>query len=61
MRYHYATKNMLKLLDIILPLLMQLSKEEDVRLALYDRFHMPEWFEKHGIPRSCWTSLSQVV
>ncbi|VVB02844.1 unnamed protein product [Arabis nemorensis] len=48
-----------QLLDIILPLLKQLSSEEDVRPALYDRFHMPEWFEKHGIPRSCWTS-SQV-
>ncbi|CAH8376317.1 unnamed protein product [Eruca vesicaria subsp. sativa] len=55
MRTHY----MLKLLDIILPLLKQLSEEEDVRGALYDRFHMPEWFEKQGIPRSCWTS-SQV-
>ncbi|KAJ0259483.1 FCP1 homology domain-containing protein [Hirschfeldia incana] len=48
-----------QLLDIILPLLKQLSEEEDVRGALYDRFHMPEWFEKQGIPRSCWTS-SQV-
>ncbi|CAG7908259.1 unnamed protein product [Brassica rapa] len=45
-----------QLLDIILPLLKQLSEEEDVRGALYDRFHMPEWFEKQGIPRSCWTS-----
>lgn len=45
-----------QLLDIILPLLKQLSEEEDVRRALYDRFHMPEWFEKQGIPRSCWTS-----
>ncbi|ESQ52716.1 hypothetical protein EUTSA_v10016941mg [Eutrema salsugineum] len=47
-----------QLLDIILPLLKQLSEEEDVRSALYDRFHMPEWFEKQGIPRSCWTSSS---
>ncbi|CAA7028924.1 unnamed protein product [Microthlaspi erraticum] len=47
-----------QLLDVILPLLKQLSEEEDVRPALYDRFHMPEWFEKQGIPRSCWTSSS---
>uniref|UniRef100_A0A1J3GX37 CTD small phosphatase-like protein 2 n=1 Tax=Noccaea caerulescens TaxID=107243 RepID=A0A1J3GX37_NOCCA len=47
-----------QLLDIILPLLEKLSEEEDVRPALYDRFHMPEWFEKQGIPRSCWTLTS---
>ncbi|KFK23193.1 hypothetical protein AALP_AAs48948U000100 [Arabis alpina] len=45
-----------QLLDFILPLLKQVSEVEDVRPALYERFHMPEWFEKHGIPRSCWTS-----
>ncbi|VVB02838.1 unnamed protein product [Arabis nemorensis] len=45
-----------QLLDIIHPLLKQVSEVEDVRPALYERFHMPEWFEKHGIPRSCWTS-----
>ncbi|CAH2058656.1 unnamed protein product [Thlaspi arvense] len=45
-----------QLLDIILPLLKQLSEEEDVRGTLYDRFHMPEWFEKQGIPSSCWSS-----
>ncbi|XP_010517420.1 PREDICTED: CTD nuclear envelope phosphatase 1 homolog isoform X1 [Camelina sativa] len=50
-----------QLLDVVLPLLKQLSEEEDVRLALYDRFHMPEWFEKQGIPRSCWTSSSQIL
>ncbi|KAJ4885162.1 Haloacid dehalogenase-like hydrolase (HAD) superfamily protein [Raphanus sativus] len=43
-----------QLLDVILPLLKQLSEEEDVRPTLYDRFHMPEWFEKQGIPPSCW-------
>ena len=46
----------MKLLDVILPLLKQLSEEEDVRRTLYDRFHMPEWFEKQGIPPSCWNS-----
>ncbi|KAH0918819.1 hypothetical protein HID58_026479 [Brassica napus] len=45
-----------QLLDVILPLLKQLSEEEDVRRTLYDRFHMPEWFEKQGIPPSCWNS-----
>ncbi|XP_013588390.1 PREDICTED: CTD small phosphatase-like protein [Brassica oleracea var. oleracea] len=43
-----------QLLDVILPLLKQLSEEEDVRRTLYDRFHMPEWFQKQGIPTSCW-------
>ncbi|KAL0714530.1 hypothetical protein Bca4012_021509 [Brassica carinata] len=43
-----------QLLDVILPLLKQLSEEEDVRPTLYDRFRMPEWFEKQGIPPSCW-------
>ncbi|XP_023639664.1 CTD nuclear envelope phosphatase 1 homolog isoform X3 [Capsella rubella] len=49
-----------QLLDVVLPLLKQLSEEEDVKLALYDRFHMPEWFEKQGIPLSYWTSSSQL-
>ncbi|KAF3522647.1 hypothetical protein F2Q69_00049141 [Brassica cretica] len=43
-----------QLLDVILPLLKQLSEEEDVRRTLYDRLHMPEWFQKQGIPTSCW-------
>ncbi|KAJ0246884.1 Haloacid dehalogenase-like hydrolase [Hirschfeldia incana] len=43
-----------QLLDVILPLLKQLSEEEDVRPTLYERFRMPEWFEKQGIPPSCW-------
>ncbi|XP_013600379.1 PREDICTED: CTD small phosphatase-like protein isoform X2 [Brassica oleracea var. oleracea] len=43
-----------QLLDVLLPLLKQLSEEEDVRPTLYDRFRMPEWFEKQGIPPSCW-------
>ncbi|XP_010504466.1 PREDICTED: carboxy-terminal domain RNA polymerase II polypeptide A small phosphatase 1-like [Camelina sativa] len=45
-----------QLLDVILPLLKQLSEEDDVRPTLYDRFRMPEWFEKQGIPPSCWNS-----
>ncbi|KAF8114708.1 hypothetical protein N665_0034s0047 [Sinapis alba] len=47
-----------QLLDVILPLLKQLSEEEDVRPTLYDRFRMPEWFEKQGIPPSCWKPLT---
>jgi len=45
-----------QLLDVILPLLKQLSEEDDVRPTLYDRFRMPEWFEKQGIPPSCWNA-----
>ncbi|CAN4097641.1 unnamed protein product [Withania somnifera] len=40
----------IQLLEVILPLLKHLSKQKDVRPVLYDRFHMPEWFQKHGIP-----------
>ncbi|KGN50658.1 carboxy-terminal domain RNA polymerase II polypeptide A small phosphatase 1 [Cucumis sativus] len=39
-----------QLLDVILPLLEHLSQQNDVRPVLYERFHMPEWFQKHGIP-----------
>ncbi|KAL7589829.1 hypothetical protein Lser_V15G36134 [Lactuca serriola] len=39
-----------QLLDVILPLLKQLSEQGDVRPLLYEKFHMPEWFHKHGIP-----------
>ncbi|KAG7030671.1 CTD nuclear envelope phosphatase 1-like protein [Cucurbita argyrosperma subsp. argyrosperma] len=39
-----------QLLDVILPLLKHLSLQNDVRSVLYERFHMPEWFQKHGIP-----------
>ncbi|GAA0140929.1 protein phosphatase [Lithospermum erythrorhizon] len=39
-----------QLLDVILPLLKQLSQQKDVRSLLSDKFHMPEWFQKHGIP-----------
>ncbi|CAN1174781.1 Carboxy-terminal domain RNA polymerase II polypeptide A small phosphatase 1 [Linum perenne] len=41
-----------QLQDVILPLLKQLSQQVDVRAVLYERFHMPEWFQKHGIPAS---------
>ncbi|KAL3837754.1 hypothetical protein ACJIZ3_022345 [Penstemon smallii] len=43
-----------QLLDVILPLLKHLSLQKDVRPVLYERFHMPEWFQKHGIPASGW-------
>lgn len=46
----------IQLLEVILPLLKHLSKQKDVRHVLYDRFHMPEWFQKHGIPASALTS-----
>ncbi|KAM7271070.1 hypothetical protein ACFE04_030284 [Oxalis oulophora] len=41
-----------QLLDVLLPLLKQLSKQKDVRPMLYEKFHMPEWFQKQGIPTS---------
>ncbi|XP_075502641.1 uncharacterized protein LOC142540400 isoform X2 [Primulina tabacum] len=43
-----------QLLEVILPLLRDLSLQKDVRPILYERFHMPEWFQKHGIPTSGW-------
>ncbi|MCL7037100.1 hypothetical protein MKW94_026462 [Papaver nudicaule] len=50
-----------QLLEVLLPLLKHLSLQKDVRPVLYERFHMPEWFEKHGIPACNWTynSVSQ--
>ncbi|XWS56732.1 hypothetical protein CRYUN_Cryun09bG0110800 [Craigia yunnanensis] len=44
-----------QLLDVLLPLLKHLSQQKDVRPVLYDRFHMPAWFQKQGIPASCWS------
>ncbi|KAA8534070.1 hypothetical protein F0562_031737 [Nyssa sinensis] len=44
-----------QLLEVLLPLLKHLSQQKDVRPVLYERFHMPEWFQKHGIPSSGWT------
>lgn len=44
-----------QLLDVLLPLLKHLSQQKDVRPVLYERFHMPEWFQKQGIPASGWT------
>ncbi|XP_076946683.1 uncharacterized protein LOC143618303 [Bidens hawaiensis] len=41
-----------QLLEVLLPLLKQLSQQGDVRPVLYEKFHMPEWFNKHGIPTS---------
>ncbi|WOK95512.1 hypothetical protein Cni_G04219 [Canna indica] len=41
-----------QLMGVILPLLQNLSMEKDVRPVLYERFHMPQWFQKHGIPSS---------
>lgn len=45
-----------QLLEVLLPLLKDLSQQKDVRPVLYDLFHMPEWFQKHGIPASFWTT-----
>lgn len=39
-----------QLLEVLLPLLRYLSQQNDVRPILYEKFHMPEWFQKHGIP-----------
>ncbi|CAI0425371.1 unnamed protein product [Linum tenue] len=39
-----------QLLEVVLPMLRQLSYQKDVRPSLYQRFHMPEWFQMHGIP-----------
>ncbi|GMN40306.1 hypothetical protein TIFTF001_009539 [Ficus carica] len=41
-----------QLLEVLLPLLKHLSKQKDVRPVLYERFHMPEWFQMHGVPGS---------
>lgn len=46
-----------QLLTVLLPLLKHLSIQDDVRPALYEKFHMPEWFQKHGIPSHSWTTL----
>ncbi|KAK4436509.1 CTD nuclear envelope phosphatase 1 [Sesamum alatum] len=46
-----------QLLEVILPLLKHLSLQKDVRPFLYEKFHMPEWFQKHGIPASGWTNI----
>ncbi|CAL9040721.1 uncharacterized protein LOC135622499 [Musa acuminata AAA Group] len=39
-----------QLMGVILPLLKHLSLQKDVRSVLYEKFHMPEWFEQQGIP-----------
>ncbi|THG08467.1 CTD small phosphatase-like protein [Camellia sinensis] len=41
-----------QLLEVILPFLRQLSLQKDVQPVLYEKFHMPEWFQLHGIPAS---------
>ncbi|KAJ8769449.1 hypothetical protein K2173_002939 [Erythroxylum novogranatense] len=44
----------MQLLDVLLPLLRHLSQQKDVRPVLHERFHMPAWFKKQGIPASGW-------
>ncbi|KAH8484906.1 hypothetical protein H0E87_026610, partial [Populus deltoides] len=44
-----------QLLDVLLPLLKNLSLQKDVRHVLHKKFHMPEWFQMHGIPASALT------
>ncbi|OMO76020.1 NLI interacting factor [Corchorus olitorius] len=44
-----------QLLDVLLPLIKHLSQQKDVRPVLYERFRMPEWFQKQGIPASSWS------
>lgn len=46
---------LVQLLDVVLPLIKNLSLQKDVRPVLYERFHMPEWFQMHGIPASALT------
>ncbi|XP_062095190.1 uncharacterized protein LOC133801072 [Humulus lupulus] len=41
-----------QLLEVLLPLLKNLCQQKDVRPVLHERFHMPEWFQMHGIPSS---------
>ncbi|PIA59429.1 hypothetical protein AQUCO_00400365v1 [Aquilegia coerulea] len=43
-----------QLSEVLLPLLKDLAHQKDVRPLLHDKFRMPEWFQKHGIPASCW-------
>lgn len=43
-----------QLLGVLLPLLRDLSLQEDIRPMLYERFHMPAWFRKRGMPTSDW-------
>ncbi|KAL3523983.1 hypothetical protein ACH5RR_016817 [Cinchona calisaya] len=50
-----------QLLEVILPLLKHLSQQKDVRPVLYERFRMPEWFQKHGIPASGLTSSEGIT
>lgn len=45
-----------QLLGVLLPLLQYLSLQDDIRPALFERFHMPAWFRKRGIPKSDWPS-----
>ncbi|KAF5476268.1 hypothetical protein F2P56_007999 [Juglans regia] len=41
-----------QLLEVLLPLLKDLSLQKDVRPVLYERFHIPEWFRMQGLPVS---------
>ncbi|CDP04240.1 unnamed protein product [Coffea canephora] len=50
-----------QLLEVILPLLKHLSQQKDVRPVLYERFHMPEGFQRHGIPASWWGNYEGIV
>lgn len=45
-----------QLLEVILPLLQYLALQDDIRPALDERFHMPAWFSKRGIPTSDWSA-----
>ncbi|EES18363.1 hypothetical protein BDA96_09G176900 [Sorghum bicolor] len=41
-----------QLMGTIFPLLEHLALQKDVRPALYETFHMPEWFQRQGIPQT---------
>ncbi|PWZ09682.1 Mitochondrial import inner membrane translocase subunit TIM50 [Zea mays] len=40
-----------QLMGTMFPLLKHLALQKDVRPALYEAFHMPEWFQRQGIPQ----------
>eukprot|EP00252_Welwitschia_mirabilis_P026389 TRINITY_DN8668_c0_g1_i2.p1 TRINITY_DN8668_c0_g1~~TRINITY_DN8668_c0_g1_i2.p1 ORF type:complete len:314 (+),score=37.02 TRINITY_DN8668_c0_g1_i2:473-1414(+) len=43
-----------QLLQVLLPLLRHLATQKDVRPVLSQKYHMPTWFQRHGIPASDW-------
>lgn len=44
----HSVMSIIQLLEVLLPLLKQLSLQKDVRPTLQERFDMAEWFQMHG-------------